>query len=270
MRILFIGDVMGRAGRDALAKHLPDVKNQLKPDVVIVNGENAAHGVGINEKICQDFFTLGVDVVTTGNHVWDQREVIPYIAREPRLLRPHNYPETLPGSGVYKHTTKSGKVIVVINLMTRLFMDPLDDPFKMADQFVTQYQLGVTAHAIFLDFHGEATSEKMAMAHYLDGRITAVIGTHTHLPSADCQIFDGGTAFQSDAGMTGDYNSVIGMKIDAPVQRFTRKFSIEKLSPAEGDGTMCGTFIVTDEKGRAQRIAPVRVGPRLENTIPNF
>lgn len=268
MRILFIGDVMGRSGRDALAKYLPKLKTDLKPDVVIVNGENAAHGVGINESICKDFFALGTDVITTGNHVWDQREVIPYIAREPRLLRPHNYPESLPGAGFYKHALPNGQSILVINLMARLFMDPLDDPFAIADKIIAQHVLGRSVQAIFLDFHGEATSEKMAMAHYLDGRVTAVIGTHTHMPSADCQILDRGTAFQSDAGMTGDYNSVIGMKPDAPVQRFTRKFSIERLSPADGEGTVCGTLIVTNDNGTAAKIAPVRVGPRLENTIP--
>ncbi len=270
MRILFIGDLMGRSGRDALAKHLPDLKTRLKPDVIIVNGDNAAHGMGINEKICQELFSWGVHVVTGGNHVWDQRDVIPYIAREPRLLRPQNYPEVLPGGGVYKYTTEKGKTILITHMLTRLFMDPLDDPFAMMDKILKPYQLGVNINAVFLDFHGEATSEKMVMAHYLDGRVSAVVGTHTHLPTADCQILDRGTAFQSDAGMTGDYNSVIGMKAGAPVQRFTRKFSIEKLSPAEGEGTVCGTFIVTHDNGTTQRIAPVRVGPRLENSLPDF
>ncbi len=266
MKIVFIGDVVARAGRDALAKYLPEVRSELNPDVVIVNGENAAHGIGINEKICKEFFDLGVDVITLGNHAWDQREVIPYIEREQRLVRPLNYPAQTPGKGSYIHTLRDGRKIMVINAMARLFMDPLDDPFGQVDQLVSAHKMGKTVHAIFLDFHGEATSEKMAMAHYMDGKISAVVGTHTHIPTADAQILPKGTALQCDAGMTGDYNSVIGMNINTPIMRFTRKFSIEKLSPAEGDGTMCGTYIETDDAtGLAKEIRAIRRGPRLSN-----
>lgn len=268
MRILFIGDVMGRSGRDALALHLPEIRKQLEPDVVIVNGENAAHGIGINEKVCAEFFGLNVDVITLGNHAWDQREVIPYIQREPRLIRPVNYPAGTPGNGWYVHSLRDGRKILVVNAMARLFMDPMDDPFAAMNALVEKYPLGKSVQASFLDFHGEASSEKMAMAHYLDGRISVVVGTHTHVPTADAQIFPKGTAYQTDAGMTGDYNSVIGMKPDVPIQRFTRKFSIEKLSPAEGDGCVCGIFVETDDRtGLSKSIVPVRKGPRLNNTF---
>lgn len=266
MKIVFIGDVFARSGRDALAKHLPAVKAEHAPDVVIVNGENAAHGIGINDKISQEFFELGVDVITLGNHSWDQREVIPYIEREPRLIRPINYPAGSPGNGSIVYTLKDGRKILIINAMARLFMDPLDDPFAAVDTLIRTHVMGRTVHAIFLDFHGEASSEKMAMAHYLDGRVSAVVGTHTHIPTGDAQIFSKGTAFQCDAGMTGDYNSVIGMRPDTPIMRFTRKISMERLSPTDGEGTMCGVFIETDDRtGRAINIRPIRRGPRLIN-----
>lgn len=266
MKILFIGDIMGRSGRDALAKHLPDLKKSLTPDVIIVNGENAAHGIGISEKIVLELYELGVDVVTTGNHVWDQRDVIPYIQRDPKLLRPINFPAGTPGNGAVVHVLKDGRKILVVNAMARLFMDPLDDPFAAMDQLVKAHPLGKSVHASFLDFHGEASSEKMAMAHYLDGRISAVVGTHTHIPTADAQIFDKGTAYQTDAGMTGDYNSVIGMRTETPIMRFTRKLSLEKLAPAEGEGTVCGIYIETNDlTGLANSIRPIRKGPRLNN-----
>ncbi|MCB1558657.1 MAG: TIGR00282 family metallophosphoesterase [Alphaproteobacteria bacterium] len=266
MKILFIGDVAARSGRDALAQYLPTVKAECEPDVIIVNGENAAHGIGINDKICKEFFDLGVDVITLGNHSWDQREVIPYIEREKKLIRPLNYPAGTPGNGWVVHTLPNGQKILVINAMGQLFMDPLDNPFNAIDVLLKTYKLNEKVNAIFVDFHAEATSEKMALAHYLDGRVSAVVGTHTHIPTADAQIFPQGTAFQSDAGMTGDYNSVIGMKKDTPIMRFSRKISFERLSPAEGDGTMCGTLIETDNNtGLAKSIRPIRRGPRLQN-----
>lgn len=269
MRILFIGDIMGRSGRDALIARLPGLKAALKPDVVIVNGENAAHGAGIVDKMCQEFYAVGTDIITTGNHVWDQREIILTIDKDPRLLRPLNYPKASPGRGYTVHQLADGRKILVINAMGRLFMDPLDDPFTQVNEVVEKHAMGRQVHAIFLDFHAEATSEKMGMAHYLDGRVSAVVGTHTHIPTADCQILPRGTAFQSDAGMTGDYDSVIGVRKDIPVQRFVRKMPTERMQPAEGEGTVCGTFIITDDKtGLAQAIAPVRVGPRLMETIP--
>jgi metallophosphoesterase (TIGR00282 family) len=268
MKIIFIGDVVARSGRDALIQYMPEISQKFAPDVVIVNGENAAHGIGINEKICKEFFDCGVDIITLGNHSWDQREVIPYIQREPRLIRPLNYPAGTPGNGHVIHTLRDGRKILVINAMARLFMDPLDDPFAAVANLIEKNPLGKTVQAIFLDFHGEASSEKMAMAHYLDGKVSAVVGTHTHIPTADAQILPQGTAYQTDAGMTGDYNSVIGMRPDVPIQRFTRKFSIEKLSPSDGDGCVCGVFIETDDKsGLAKEIVPIRKGARLKNSF---
>lgn len=271
MRILFIGDIMGRAGRDGLAKHLPQLKEQLKPDAIIVNGENAAHGIGITEKICQEFYELGVHVITTGNHVWDQREILSYIERDPNLLRPLNYPENTPGNGHVIYDLPNGQKIMVINAMARIFMDAMEDPFKMVHDLVQNNKMGEKCAAIFLDFHGEATSEKMAMAQYLDGKISAVVGTHTHLPTADAQIFTKGTAFQADAGMSGDYDSVIGVKKEIPIHRFTRKTPTERMIPADGEASVCGVFIETsDHTGLAKKIAPVRIGGRLRQELPDF
>jgi metallophosphoesterase (TIGR00282 family) len=269
MRILFIGDVMGRSGREAVEKHLPDLRRKLTPDVIICNAENAAHGFGINKKICEELYALGVDCVTTGNHIWDQREIILSIDQDPKLLRPVNFPKGTPGRGSYLHTVRDGRKILIVNAMGRVFMDALDDPFAALAEIVKANRLGGQVQAIFLDFHAEATSEKMAIAHYLDGQVSAVVGTHTHIPTADCQILPGGTAFQADAGMTGDYDSVIGVRKDIPILRFTRKMPTEKMQPADGEATLCGTWIETDDKtGKAVRIEPVRVGGRLQQSLP--
>ncbi|HEU0117323.1 MAG TPA: TIGR00282 family metallophosphoesterase [Alphaproteobacteria bacterium] len=271
MRILFFGDIVGRTGRDGLAKHLPNLKAKLKPDVVIVNGENAAGGFGITEKIAQDFYALGVDCLTTGNHVWDQRELISNIQNDPRLVRPLNYPEGTPGKGFYLHALPNGKKILIVNVMGKLFMEPsLDDPFAVTEKFLAQYKLGASVAAIFLDFHAETTSEKMAFAHNFDGRVSAVVGTHTHVPTADDQVLPKGTAFQSDIGMCGDYDSVIGMKKELSLWKFLRKIPGERMVPAEGEATVCGTLIVTDDAtGLAKSIDAVRIGGRLKEQLPN-
>ena len=269
MRILLIGDVVGRSGRDAISAHLPSLKEKLKTDVVILNGENAASGIGITDKICKQFYKDGVDVITTGNHIWDQREIIPYIERDPKLLRPINFPKGTPGKGSYVHSLQDGRKILVANAMGRLFMDVLDDPFAAVEELVQGHALKKQVQASFIDFHAETTSEKMSFGHYFDGRVSAVVGTHTHIPTADAQILPGGTAFQTDAGMTGDYDSVIGVQKETPILRFTRKMPTDRLTPADGEATVCGTFIQTDDKtGLAVRIEPVRVGPRLHNHIP--
>lgn len=268
MRILFIGDVMGRSGRDAISKHLPVLKKKLGIDVAIVNGENSAHGVGITEVICKEMYEAGADVISTGNHIWDQREIIPYIARDPKLLRPNNFPKGTVGSGHYLHTTGEGQKILVINSMCRLFMDPLDCPFAATDEILRDYAIGRNVDAIFVDLHGEATSEKNAFGHYFDGRITAVVGTHTHMPTADQMIYPKGTGYQSDAGMTGDYDSVIGVRKDISIHRFVKRTPSERMVPADGEATLCGTFIETNAKGLCARIEPVIVGPRLHNRIP--
>lgn len=270
MKVLFIGDIMGRTGRDALAKHLPELKKTLKPDVVIVNGENAAHGIGITPDICKEFYALGVDVITTGNHIWDQREIIPYIDRDPKLLRPINFPKGTMGKGFVIHTLADGRKILVVNAMARVFMDAMDDPFAAMNELLNTYRMGGAVNAAFLDFHGEASSEKMAMGHYLDGRVSVVVGTHTHIPTADVQIFNGGTAYQTDAGMTGDYDSVIGVKKEVPIHRFTRKTPTDRMSPAEGEATLCGLFVQLDNQGLAKKAGAVRVGGRLKPEMPDF
>jgi metallophosphoesterase (TIGR00282 family) len=268
MRILFFGDIMGRSGRDGLTQHLPALKSRYSPDVIIVNAENAAGGFGVTDKMAQDFFALGIDCLTTGNHVWDQRELINSISREPRILRPLNYPEGTPGKGAYLHTLSDGRKILIANVMARLFMEPsLDDPFAATEKLLSSYRLGHAAQAIFIDFHGEATSEKMAFGHHFDGRVSAVIGTHTHVPTADDQILPNGTAYQTDAGMCGDYDSVIGVKKELSIWKFTRKIPGERMVPAEGEATICGTCVVTDDTtGRAQSIDAFRIGGRLRQT----
>lgn len=269
MRILFIGDIMGRSGREALQEHLPALKERLSPDAVIVNGENAANGAGITEKICKEFYEWGVDCITTGNHVWDQREILSYINRDEKLLRPINYPEGAPGKSAYKFQTGSGQRLTVVNAMGRLFMDDLDDPFKALRDFVAEERLGQATDAIFVDFHAETTSEKMSLGHHLDGKVTAVVGTHTHIPTADTHIMEHGTAYQSDAGMTGDYNSVIGVEKHTAMNRFVKKVPGERFRPAKGEGTLCGNLVITDEvTGLAKSIEPVRIGGVLPAQMP--
>jgi metallophosphoesterase (TIGR00282 family) len=271
LNILLCGDVVGRAGREAVTAHLPLLRRELAIDLAIVNAENAAHGYGLNEKLAGELYEAGADILSTGNHVWDQRELISYIARDPRVLRPANFPVGTPGMGWRLHPLGGGRSVLVVNLMGRLFMDALDDPFAGLDGILAQFPLGAGATAIVVDFHGEATSEKMAFGHFADGRVSAVIGTHTHVPTADAQILPGGTAYISDAGMCGDYDSVIGMEKAPSVRRFVTKMPSEKkASPAEGEGTLCGVYVAIDEAtGLASRIDPVRVGGRLVPHVPD-
>jgi len=271
MRILFIGDIMGRAGRAALEKYLPKLKCDLKVDIAIVNGENAAHGRGITESICKQFYQWGTDCITTGNHIWDQRGIIAYIRRDPKLLRPANYPENTPGQGIYIHKLQDGRKIAVINLMARLFMNPLDDPFRVMEILLRDYGPETGFNTVFVDFHGEATSEKMAFAHCFDGRISAVVGTHTHVPTADAHLLPGGTAYMSDAGMTGDYDSVIGIRKDLSVQRFVNKMPGEHFVPASRNMMLCGALILTNDiTGNATAIQPLRIGSILPETMPDI
>ena len=271
MKILFCGDVVGRSGRDSIVAHLPSLLQSLNLDFVIVNAENAAHGFGITKGICQDFYKIGVDVITTGNHIWDQKEIIGYIGQDKRLLRPLNYPVTAPGRGYVVLPNRRGQDVLVINAMARLFMDAIDDPFATVDALLKKYPLGSgTIKAIVLDFHGEATSEKMAMAHFCDGRVSLVVGTHTHIPTADHQILPGGTAYQTDAGMCGDYDSVVGMEKNVPILKFTHKMPTERMKPAQGAATLCGVVVETDDAtGLATSIHPVRLGGRLSPANPS-
>jgi metallophosphoesterase (TIGR00282 family) len=269
MRILYCGDVVGRAGRTAIETHIPMLREKLKLDFVVVCGENATHGFGISKKHYDGMRAVGVDVVTLGNHAWDQRETMLFINEDAHLIRPMNYPLGTPGRGYGIYNTEKGKKIMVVQVMGRLFMDPLDDPFQSVDKVLATQNLGRTVDAIIVDIHGEATSEKAAMAHHCDGRVSLVVGGHTHVPSADARIFEGGTAFQTDAGMCGDYNSVIGMKKEAATARFVKKIPGERLSPAEEEGTLCGVVIVTDDKtGRTTQVHPVRVGGMLAGHLP--
>jgi hypothetical protein len=268
MRLLLCGDVVGRSGRTVVIAQMPRLRRELALDFVIVNGENAAHGFGITDKICEELYAAGVDVITTGNHVWDRRGIISYIDGDPRLLRPVNFPPGTPGKGYGVFALGDGRRVMVINAMARLFMDAIDDPFTGVDRLLAERPLG-SVDTILVDFHGEATSEKMSMGHFCDGRVSAVVGTHSHVPTADAQVLPKGTAYMTDAGMCGDYDSVIGMQKEAAIARFLRKMPGEKLQVAEGEATLCAAFIETDDAtGLARRIAPLRLGGRLEAHWP--
>ena len=270
MRIVFLGDIVGRPGRDVVIGELPALKKALAADFVIANGENAAAGFGITGKICAQLFDAGVDVITGGNHSWDQREILGYIGGEPRLLRPVNYPPSTPGRGFGLFAAPGGRKVLVVNVMGQLFMEDLNDPFAAIQVLLTKHRLGQSADAIVLDFHGEATSEKMAVGHFVDGRVSLCVGTHTHVPTADAMILPGGTAYQSDAGMCGDYDSVIGMAKEISMERFVRKVRGERLAPAAGVGTLCGLFAETDDRsGLAVRVEPIRIGGRLREARPS-
>ena len=271
MRVLFCGDVVGKTGRKSVLEYIPRLRNDWSLDFVIVNGENAAHGFGITEKICHSFYDVGVDVITTGNHVWDRKEVLDYIKDDPKLLRPLNYPDGSPGNGAGLFDTTDGRKVMVLHPMGRLFMELVDDPFKAVDQALDNHRLGASAHCIIVDIHAEATSEKMAMGHHLDGRVSMVVGSHSHVPTADAQVLPGGTAYQTDLGMCGDYDSVIGMQKEAAVGRFVSKTPGARLEPADGEATLCGVLLETDDDtGLAQEIKPIRLGGRLAESNPGI
>jgi metallophosphoesterase (TIGR00282 family) len=271
MRILFIGDIVGRSGRNVLIERLPGLIRDWQLDFVGVNGENAAGGFGITEAICQEFVDAGADIITGGNHSWDQREALVFIERAPKLLRPINYPKGTPGRGATLVEAKNGARVLVVNAMGRIFMDPLDDPFVAVERELDACALKRDTDAIIVDMHCEATSEKQAMGYFCDGRASLVVGTHTHAPTADHRILPGGTAFVSDVGMTGDYDSIIGMHKDEPLNRFLRKIPASRFEPALGEATLCAVAVETDDStGLSARIAAVRLGGRLEETTPSF
>jgi 2',3'-cyclic-nucleotide 2'-phosphodiesterase len=271
MRILFVGDVVGRSGRTVVIEQLPRLIRDWKLDFVAVNGENAAGGFGITETIYGELIEAGADVITLGNHAWDQKEALVFIERAPRLVRPLNYPPGTPGRGAALCPAKNGARVLVVNAMGRIFMDPLDDPFAAIDRELAACRLHRDADAIIVDMHAETTSEKQTMGFFCDGRASLVVGTHTHAPTADARILPGGTAFMSDVGMTGDYDSVIGMTKDEPLQRFTRRISSSRFEPASGPATLCGIAVETDPAtGLAVRTGAVRVGGVLEPARPAF
>lgn len=271
MRLLFLGDVVGKPGRQVVASRLPLLRERWRLDLVVINGENAAGGFGITEPICDELIAAGADAVTLGNHSWDQREALVFIARQPKLLRPANYPPGTPGRGATLVATAAGQHVLVVNVMGRIFMDALDDPFAAIDREVALCPLREMADAILVDMHAEATSEKQAIGHHLDGRVSVVAGTHTHVPTADGRILPGGTAYLSDAGMCGDYDSVLGLAKDEPIRRFIQKTPGSRAEVAAGEGTLCGFAIETDDAtGLATRCAAIRIGPHLAESRPGF
>jgi 2',3'-cyclic-nucleotide 2'-phosphodiesterase len=271
MRLLFLGDIVGRPGRSAVTDRLPGLRERWRLDCVVINGENAAGGFGITEAICDEILAAGADAITLGNHSFDQREALVFIERQPKLLRPANYPPGAPGRGAGLIETHSGRRVLVVNVMGRLFMDPLDDPFAVVDRELEACPLSRVADAVVVDVHAEATSEKQALGHHLDGRASLVVGTHTHVPTADHRILKGGTAFMSDAGMCGDYESVLGMDKEEPIRRFLQKTPGARLEAALGEGTLSGVAVETDDRtGLAVRVSAVRLGPLLEEAWPRF
>jgi metallophosphoesterase (TIGR00282 family) len=269
MKLLCCGDVVGRSGRRSIVQHVPALRKKLGIDFVIVNGENAAHGFGLTADICQSFYAAGVDAITTGNHVWDKREIIDFIDRDYRILRPLNFPEGTPGLGARVFQAVNGKRVLVLQVMGRLFMDALDDPFAAAETALRNHRLGSSVDCIVVEMHGEATSEKVAFGHRLDGRVSLVIGTHTHVPTADAHVLVGGTGYMTDIGMCGDYDSVIGMVKGPAIDRFVTKMPTARLEPADNEATLCAVFLETDDAtGLAKRITPVRLGGKLAEAMP--
>ena len=248
MRVLICGDIVGKSGRHAIRRELPNLKKLKQIDFVLANGENAANGFGITKKICEEFYSLGVDVITSGNHIWDQKEIVEYIKLDKRLIRPCNFSEGTPGNGYAVFEMKNGENIVVINVMCRLFMESIDDPFKSIAYLLELINSKIDNAIILVDVHGESTSEKMALAHFLDGKVSGVFGTHTHIPTSDLHFLENGTFYQTDLGMCGDYNSVIGMKKELSIKRFTQKHLKTRLEPADGEGTLCGTILDIESK----------------------
>lgn len=271
MRLLFLGDIVGRTGRNAVTEALPGIRERYKLDFVIINGENAAGGFGITEAILNDLLDAGADCITLGNHAFDQKETLIYIERHDRLIRPLNFPKGAPGKGSAMVRAKNGADVLVINAMGRVFMTELDCPFRAVDNEITACKLKSGADVIFIDMHAEATSEKQSMGYFVDGRATAVVGTHTHAPTADHRILPGGTAYVSDAGMCGDYNSVLGMDPDEPLNRFLTKIPRTRYEPAMGPATLCGLAVdVDDATGLAHKVSAFRRGPHLEPVEPDF
>jgi 2',3'-cyclic-nucleotide 2'-phosphodiesterase len=270
VRILYVGDVVGRSGRAILLEALPRLRAELGLDAAIVNGENAAGGYGITAAIAGEFFAAGADVITMGNHVWDQKELIGHIDREPRIVRPLNLAPGTPGRGVAELKTPGGQRLVVVQVLGRLFMGLVDDPFRALDAELRRHALGGTAQAIVVDVHAEATSEKAALGHHLDGRVSLVAGTHTHIPTADARVLPGGTGYVTDLGMTGDYDSVIGMDKAGSLRRWRSDVPTgQRLAPAMGGAMLCAVYLETDDRtGLARRIEPVRLGHGLAPARP--
>lgn len=265
MKILFCGDVVGKSGRKVVLDLLPKLKSQMSLDMIVVNGENAAHGFGLMPRMFHEFISAGADVITMGNHTYDKKELFDTLDQEEFLIRPMNYPEGSVGHGFCIKKMPNGKRVAVIQFLGKLFMKPYDNPFEMADRWIKDH--ADLYDILLVDFHAEATAEKQAFGWFLDGKANLVVGTHTHLPTADARLLLHGTGYITDAGMCGDYNSVIGQKYQGAISRFLPDQKVQKLDPAEGIGTFCGVMIeVDDQTNKTIQICPVRIGPHLENT----
>ena len=272
MKILFCGDIVGKSGRKSIEKYVPKLKLELNLDLVIANVDNASGGFGINKNTCDELIDCGVDVMTGGDHIWDQKETISFIANQKNLLRPLNFPKHTPGNGAIVFTTANHKKILIIHLLGQVFIkNNLNCPFEMVEELLRNYQMGKNIDAIIVDIHAEATSEKMAMGKFLDGKVSLVVGTHTHIPTNDFHIMKGRTAYQTDAGMCGDYDSIIGMAEGIPLKSFLTKRRVGKMEPATGMATFCATVVDIDDKtGLAKKIEAIKLDGILMNQFCIF
>ena len=271
MNILFLGDIMGRSGRDALAKELPRLKEKLQLDFIVANAENATAGAGLSIDHAEQILNLGVDCITLGDHAFDQREMISYIQKEPRIIRPINFAKTAPGNGSGVFMTRGGKKVLVAQVLGQVFMKKnFSDPFSSLESLFNSAKLGHACDAAIIDVHAEATSEKMALGHWCDGHVSLVVGTHTHIPTSDLQMLDKGTAYLTDAGMCGDYNSIIGMDRQEPMQRFVTGMSKGRFTPATGEGSLCGVFIQVSQSNLVHNASTLKVGGRLNANLPKL
>ena len=270
MRMLFLGDVMGRSGRAAVAERLPALRTEWGLDFVVVNGENATSGAGLSGDHARALLAAGADCVTLGDHAFDQKDMASFIESEPRILRPINFSKVAPGKGWRVFTATQGRKVLVAQVLGQVFMKrPFDDPFSAIEQVLKTHPLGGAVQAALVDVHAEATSEKMGMGHWCDGQASLVVGTHTHVPTGDAQILPGGTAYLTDAGMCGDYNSIIGMEKMEPLRRFITGMVKGRFEPAMGEATLSGVFVETDDRtGRAVKVRMIRLGGRLEQATP--
>ncbi|WP_300062154.1 TIGR00282 family metallophosphoesterase [uncultured Roseobacter sp.] len=270
MKLLFLGDVMGRAGRRAITENLPRLRQEWKLDFIVINGENATSGIGLSGAHAKTLLEAGADCITLGDHAFDQKDMLRFIEQEPRVIRPLNFSKAAPGKGARLFTAQNGRKVLVAQALGQVFMKrPFDDPFSALEPVLKAHPLGGQAAAVIVDMHCEATSEKMAMGHFCDGRASLVVGTHTHVPTADAMVLPGGTGYLTDAGMCGDYNSVIGMEKSEPLRRFITGMPKERFTPAAGEATLSGVYVETDDRnGKAKRIVMVRNGGLLQGAAP--
>ena len=260
MKLFYCGDIVGRSGRDAVMQNINRIKSEYKPDVLLLNVENAAHGFGVTAPICQGFLDAGADILVTGNHFLNQQDIAPFLDKCKVIVRPANIPSFNPGHGYITYELPDGRQILVIQLLGRLFMEAVDCPVQTVDNILKNYNLERNIDTIFVDIHAEATSEKLSLGYYLDGKVSCVVGTHTHVPTADARILPHGTAYITDVGMCGDYDSVLGFEKDVPIKRLRRSFMNERLTPALGAGTIYAVFIETDDKtGLAKQIRQIKI-----------